>query len=403
MPRGSPRRSLRGQANEQAVVSLGGRTSLIGFFFLNTVAQTVLVTVLPLEAYRVLGGAREVSIAYLVAGVAGFAGRLAIPYMTQLMRRPGVLALGSGALVLACGLLMTATPLGLVPGLALSQFAFACFEVVLNLYMLDYVARGEIARFEARRIFFAAAPWTVGPWLGVYLQIEVARWLPFAIAASAAVLLLAAFLGSEVARSSPARALPPRSANPLRYVPHFFAQPRLRLAWVLAAGRSSWWAMFQIYAPIFAVKSGLGAEVGGVMVSIGLGWIWMVPLWGWVGRRFGIRRLFIWGYATAGLITLAAALAMGTPMLGAAILLLAAFAHESLDGGGNTPFLRAVHPYERSEMTTVFISYRDVSQLAPPGIFALLLAAFELPAVFIAGGVMSLVLAGFSRYLPRRF
>ena len=382
---------------------LGGRNSLIAFFFVSTLAQTVLITVLPLEAYRVLGGAREVSIAYLAAGVAAFAGRLAIPFMTRLMRRPGVLALGAGSLVLACGLLTTETPIGLVPGLALTQFAFACLEVVLNLYMLDYVARGEIARFEARRIFVAAAPFTVGPWLGVYLQVKVAHWLPFAIAASAAVVLLAAFLGSEVARSAPARALPPRSANPLRYVPHFFAQPRLRLAWVMAAGRSSWWAMFQIYAPIFAVKSGLGAEVGGVMVSIGLGWIWMVPLWGWVGRRFGIRRLFIAGYSTAGLITLAAALAMGTPMLGATILLLAAFAHESLDGGGNTPFLRAVHPYERNEMTTVFISYRDVSQLAPPGIFALLLAAFDLPAVFLAGGVMSLVLAGLSRYLPRRF
>jgi hypothetical protein len=54
-----------------------------------------------------------------------------------------------------------------------------------------------------------------------------------------------------------------------------------------------------VYAPIFAVTSGLGAETGGIIVSIGTGWIWLVPLWGWVGRRSGLRRLLQVGYALA--------------------------------------------------------------------------------------------------------
>jgi len=67
-----------------------------------------------------------------------------------------------------------------------------------------------------------------------------------------------------------------------------------------AASRSSWWSMFYVYAPIFAVTAGLGAEIGGVVTSIGTGWIWLVPVWGWVGRRFGLRRLLHAGYAVAG-------------------------------------------------------------------------------------------------------
>ena len=43
--------------------------------------------------------------------------------------------------------------------------------------------------------------------------------------------------------------------------------------------------------------------------------------------------------------------------------MLAGFGAEMIDGAGNLLFLRAVHPYERSEMTTVFVSYRDVAQL----------------------------------------
>jgi hypothetical protein len=43
--------------------------------------------------------------------------------------------------------------------------------------------------------------------------------------------------------------------------------------------------MFYVYAPIFAVTSGLAAEAGGIVASIGTGWIWLVPFWGWVGNR----------------------------------------------------------------------------------------------------------------------
>jgi MFS family permease len=51
--------------------------------------------------------------------------------------------------------------------------------------------------------------------------------------------------------------------------------------------------MFMVYAPIFAVQTGLGAEIGGAIVSAGLASMWSVPLWGWLGRRFGLRRLLI--------------------------------------------------------------------------------------------------------------
>jgi hypothetical protein len=94
---------------------------------------------------------------------------------------------------------------------------------------------------------------------------------------------------------------------------------------------------------------------------------------------------------------------MGAPILGAATLVAAAFCAEIIDGAGNTLFLRAVHPFERSEMTAVFVSYRDFSQFAPPAVFSVVLSVFELPAVFMVGGIMMLGMAGLCRYIPRRF
>jgi ACDE family multidrug resistance protein len=377
-------------------------TAFAGFFFLTALAQTITLTVLPLLALRLLGDAGRVSLVYSVVGVASFAGRLAIPSLTERMGRLGVLALGTASLCLSATFLAWAKVGLLVAGLILNGFAVACFEIVLNLYVLDNIARHDLARFEAKRIFFAAAPYTFGPWLGVHLQLALASWVPFAIAAGAAATQLLAIWRYRVVLAPTSLRRPPRPYNPLVALHRFFAQPRLRLAWVLSVARSAWWGLFQIYTPIFAVEAGLGDEIGGALVSLGLGWIWMVPLWGWMGRRFGQRRLLRAGYAIGGILTIAAALMLGNSWFGAAILVGAAFAVESIDGAGNTLFLRAVHPHERGTMTAIFITYRDVAQLAPPAVFAALLVVFKLPAVFVGGGVMILGSAILTRYIPRR-
>ena len=47
----------------------------------------------------------------------------------------------------------------------------------------------------------------------------------------------------------------------------FLAQPRLRLAWLIAFGRSCFWTTFFIYGPLLLVEAGLDKTVGGFMIS----------------------------------------------------------------------------------------------------------------------------------------
>jgi MFS family permease len=368
-------------------------------FIVPGVAQSILLTVIPLAALRLLGTARAVTLLYIVAGLAAVTARLAIPLLVQLIRRRFVLTLGAALLIVSTSLLASRGVTAFAFGLALNSFAFACIEITSNLYLLDHIPRQALRRFEPLRIFACAGPWTFGPWFGVYLQQRVAFGAPFVVAAGAAMVLLVLFWWLRLTELRPSLRKPP---NPLRYLPRFFAQPRLRLAWGLAGARSAWWSTFYIYAPIFAVVSGLGAEAGGAIASIGTAWIFLVPLWGWVGRRYGLRRLLATGYAAAGLMTVATAAAFHLPLVGAASLVLAGFGAEMIDGAGNLLFLRAVHPYERSEMTTVFVSYRDVAQLGPPMVCAVLLSVFGLPSVFTAAGVMMIGSAALARYIPRR-
>ena len=92
----------------------------------------------------------------------------------------------------------------------------------------------------------------------------------------------------------------------------------------------------------------------------------------------------------------------GTTWLTITLLIVACFAASAIDGAGNVPFLRAVRPRERPEMTTVFSSYRDAARLTIPGLFALVLNVFALPAVSVTSGLIMLVLAAYARHIPRR-
>ena len=378
-----------------------GITSLAALFAASTFYRALLITVLPLLAHRLLGDAQRVSLFYFLVSSASVGGSLTLPWLVRRFRRRFVLTFGCLAAPAGMALLAADSLPGLALGMPIYVFGSTCVEICLNLYVLEHVQRKELGRFEPLRIFFAAGAWMLGPWLGVELA-ALAAWAVYLASALACLAMLGYFWLLRLADhpAVPAMTLPP--PNPLRYFPRYFRQPRLRLAWVLAFGRSCWWTTFYVYGPILAVTSGLDAEAGGAIVSLGMGSLFLARFWGMLARRWGLRRFLVGAYAATGTVTLTVAVAAGVPWLGAALLIAAALVAGSIDGAGNTPFLRAVHPHERPEMTTVFLTYRDAAQFVPPGLFSVLLKVADLPAVFLVSGGAMFVLAAVARYLPRR-
>ena len=82
-----------------------------------------------------------------------------------------------------------------------------------------------------------------------------------------------------------------RAANPLANIGRFIAQPRLRLAWVIAFGRSCFWTTFFVYGPILMVVTGEGELAGGLLVSAGNALLFTAVFWGRAGKRFGARNI----------------------------------------------------------------------------------------------------------------
>jgi MFS family permease len=384
-----------------------GADAIAFLFSLESFARALLASFIVLEAYALLGDAGLASGLFFAASAVGLCSNFAIPTLVRRVGRRWVYTSGGLLLALAPAVLFAGSLLGSLPvlwaGMALRTLAIVSLSICLNLYILENVRRRDLGRSEPKRLFYSAGAWTLGPGLGVYLGTAIGPWAAYAASGFFAVCLLGYFWFLRLSES-PAlpRTASRRAPNPVQNVRRYLAQPRLVLAWFIAISRNVWWVLFFIYTPIYAVETGLGAIVGGVIVSAGTGFLFLMPAWSWCVRTFGMWRLLMVGFSATGILTLLVAAASGEPWLAAGLLLAAALSMVSLDAIGNAPFLMAVRPAERSEMTPVYATYRDVAEIMPPGVFALLLMVFPLPAVFVVGGLATLAAGQFCRSMHPR-
>ena len=199
------------------------------------------------------------------------------------------------------------------------------------------------------------------------------------------------------------RAAKSNPQSPLANVGRFVSQPRLRLAWLIAFGRSCFWTTFFVYGSLLMIEGNLGKEASGMLISLSQLSLGIAYVAGKISERIGVRKVIAGAFAVAAIAMIGAGFA-GTaePLLAAAFLLLGATANSVLDGVGGIPYLRSVRAHERPQMTGVYRSYIDFSDLLPSLIYSFVLLAFPLGSVFYILGVW-LAIVGFVawRYLPR--
>lgn len=359
-------------------------------------------TVVPLQALALIGSPRDVSVLYALLGLWGIASALLVPLLIRRFRPRATYIAGGLFSIAGVALLASLTLWGQVAGMATRTFGAACLRVPLSLFTLGYIRKRDLTRSEPLKLFLGAVPWTLGPYLGVYLYETVS---PLVAYAASALCALALTLYVRRLRLDDGRtALPPLRAPRagLAGVARFARQPRLRLAWLIVFGRHAWWVMFFVYVPIFMVTAGEGELAGAFVVSAGNAMQLSTTAWGWVGRRFGVRRVLAGAFIACGALTVAAAALAHMPLVAAALLVLAALAAAALDALGDIPFLRAVRPHERPEMAAVYSTHGQTASLAAPAVFAAILSLFDLPAVLAASGLSLLAFALLTRYIPRR-
>ncbi len=379
-----------------------GATIFAILFTLESFARASLATVIPLGAHELLGDARDVAVLYTGVGIAGLSGSFFIPSLIRRFRRRWVYTAGAIGLVAVAGLLAVHSLPAQAAAMVLRSFAVAAMNISMSLYIMDYIRKRDLTTVEPFRLMMSAGAWTIGPWLGIYLNETFGRGTAEAVSATTLVVLVIYFWYLRM-QDNPAVAAATRPPpSPIGAIRRFVSQPRLRLAWIIPFARSTWWGMFFVYPPIYAISSGLGETNGALLVSAGNALLIFSPIFGRLARRIGMRRPIVWSLAGSGLCTMSAVLLFDFPWAVAGILLLAAVGTVVLDSLGNIPFMRSVHPWERPQMTTVFRTYIDFSDLLPSMLFSALLTYFDLRAVFLVSGLWLVIVAFIALKLPTR-
>jgi predicted MFS family arabinose efflux permease len=366
-------------------------------YALTNLARLILLAAMPIQALRVLGDAQAMSLLYLVASAGSLATNCIMPvtvtrlgpaaayYLIGGVSLAGLLMLASGSIILFC--------IGAVLFISCSTSN----ETLLSIVVLENQPRAEHSQYEAKRMTYSVPGFVVAPMVGVIAAAHVGPAAPFMIAVTAVAAALVCMSQIDLRDRVSKAAVSP---NILIHFRRFLSQPRLRLAYALSAGRTAWWQMFFVYGPLFLMSSGFAATTAGLIISGTQVGLICVPFWSRIANWLGLRKFAVTVYLTAAVIVVPIALVPSSIQV--ILLVVAACCVTALDAIGNVYFLRAVRPFERREMATVFSTHRDAAQALPPAVFTPLLQAVELPVLFAASGLGLLAMATLARYLPRR-
>ncbi len=367
--------------------SVRGFAVLAGF---EAVTRGILISVFPIAMYNALQDAALISSVYFAVGVLSLIAGLLVPYLNRFVARRWVYALGASGYVAGAVCASIGTAELVVLSLALNSVATVVTFVCFNTYVLDYIARIELGKCETLRLFYSGVGWTAGPLLGVLLW---GWWAPapFVISGVSAAIMLCVFMYMRMGNGkliTRAQRPPP---NPLRYVGRFMQQPRLVAGWLFAVIRSCGWWAYVVYLPIYAVENGLGDQLGGLLLSITNASLFLAPfMLRWM-QAGSIRHSVQTGFFCAAFLFAAAGTGLIPPPLAVAFLFFSSFFLILLDVCGGLPFLMAVKPSERTEMSAIYSSYRDVSGIATPGAAWLILSVAPITGVFAATGAACLI------------
>jgi MFS family permease len=361
------------------------------------------VTVIPLQAFELLGSSQKVSTIATAVSLLVLCTTLMLPILFRNARRRWVYSFGIILICAAALLFASYTITGQISGMYLRNAGTSIVGVGLQLYIMDHVSKLKLAHVESTRLSLSTLSWTAGPMAGAWLYQHYGVWAAHGSVIIVGMLLMAWFWWIKLRDPD---LLPPgtvSSFNPLRNAISFIRQPRLRLAWSIAFARSCFWSAMFIYCPVFLTEAGWSKTAAGSVVSASQLMLPFSFLFGKLAMVFGIRPIVAMSFVGIFVMAIAAG-SIGFTHVGVVVglLLAASLCATGLDGVGGIPFMRAVKPRQRREMTSVYRTYYELSDLLPGIVFMGLLSFFATPIVFIAVGLLGGFMAVLTwRHLPK--
>ncbi|MFT5218410.1 MAG: ACDE family multidrug resistance protein [Planctomycetota bacterium] len=352
---------------------------------LESSARSILISVLPIAMYRVFTDAKLVSEIYFIIGVLSFIAALVVPLASRFLPRRWLYTFSVLSYIAGAVIGIFADSWMLAVGLGLMTVSVVVMTVCFNAYVMDYINRARLGECETLRLFYSGAAWTLGPFLGIWLM-GIWKPAPFILAGLAAACLLFTFWRLRLGNGKAIQKAKTKPPNPFAYLGKFIRQPRLVAGWTFAVIRSCGWWVYVVYLPIYAVENGYSEQLGGILLSLSNAFLFLTPLMLKVMRGF-VKKALLLGFVGSGSFFLLASLNFVSPGVAIGLLVVGSFFLILLDMSAGLPFLMAVKPAQRTEMSAVYATYRDVSGILTPGTASLLLIVAPLQMMFSLAAV----------------
>ncbi len=383
-------------------VEPGAGAELARLSGLEGLARSVIVGVIPLTALDALGSKAAVSYVFLGGAVITLLFTLNVDRLERRMQRRWVVTMSIGCLIAAMLLFVFAGGPFFAVAIGLRSAQASLFSVCLSLYIMDYIGRRELTTTESRRMVYSGGAWLVGPLVGIWLWTRIDTWAPFVLSIVVALAALAYFWRLRLHRNPVLLTPTTTVTHPLRNIARFVAQRHLRIAYAITTSRAVFWAALFVYGPIYVVEAGLPTWAAGAFLSTASAMLFVGPLVARSAERFGTRQLIIAAFVLMTASMTALALVGGATRFGVGLWLIGAVGGATLDVLGNIPFMRTVKPRERTAMTMVFSTWREMSFLIAPAIAAIALAVGSFRLLYLVIAMMLAATAVATSYLPRR-
>ena len=368
---------------------------------LDAAVRGSLISVMPLVVHQAMVTTQGSSKVYFFVGLVSLVWGLMVPWANRMMPRRWMYTCGGVMYLIGMALALIGTPLTVGLSLGCNAMATVTIFVCFNAYVMDYVERSSLGRSQSLQMFYAAAPWAIGPVLGVWLH-NLWAPLPFLVAGFFAMALIVVFWILRLGNGKQITRAAGPAVNPLAYLGRFFAQPRLIVGWLFACIRSTGWWVYVVYLPYFCIEQGLGNNVGSIALSISNSMLFAAPFLLRFARRSSVRVSVRWAFGLCGGLFLVSALMAPLPWLAVGAMMLASVLLVTLDIVGGLPFLMSVKPSERTEMSAVYSSFRDISGIVTPGMAWAVLYVAPTAAIFAAtAGLMGVAWGIAGRLHPR--
>ena len=267
---------------------------------------------------------------------------------------------------------------------------------------MDYIGKKELIFTESKRLLYTGIAWLIGPTLGLWMWENLDHWTPFALAALASLAMILYFWYLRLGDNAVIRPAKRTPSNVFKIIPRFFSQSALRIAYWITLSRAIFWMTLFIYGPIYVVEANLPTWIAGGLLSIVSGLLMASPMIRRLASRHGTRPILVIALALIS-VSIFGLFLIGDPKpIGLFFWILASVGGITVDVLGNIPFMRMVKPRERTEMTMIFSTWREGSQLLTPLLVSLVLLVAPLEIFYLILSIMLATAALAASYLPRR-